>query len=206
MRRRKNLIATLAIVFIALVLFYFLFFIVFRQPPVREKEFHAHADFAVFIRGQKIDFSQKQFAFKESCGKPGEAKKAIDLSTLEGMKEAVHLHDSNGNVLHLHSANATLPMFFKSIGFDLTPTCLQTPTALYCNTQTETLKVFVNDVQEENFVKYSPKDLDRILVSFGSESPALVRMQYDLVSNQSCVYSRKCPARAGFETTPEECV
>ena len=206
MRLSKQLVPAIVLIFAAAALFYFFFFAANGPKTTPTPEYHAHVDFAVFIRGERFDFSQKQFMHQETCGKPGEEHKEIDLSTAEGMRDAMHLHDVNGNVLHSHHENATLSMFFKGLGFDLTASCIQTTRGSYCNTQTETLKVFVNEVEEKNFVNYKPRDLDGVLITFGSESPALVRAQYETMASQACIYSEKCPKPEGFAMTPESCV
>ena len=96
-------------------------------------------------------------------------------------------------------------MFFKAIAFELTKDCITTRQAQLCNTQSETLKIFINGVQEQDFANYKPKDLDKILVSYGSENPAIVRGQYETITSQACIYSEKCPAPPGFVLTPDSC-
>src|SRR3989338_3616967 len=113
-KKTKKILAAVAV--IAIVLLAYQFFVA-KPPSVGlQEEYHAHADFAVFINGEKLNFSQKQFMHEEACGKPGETH-AIDLNSEEGRKEAAHLHDLNGNVMHSHHQNPTLSIFFKNTTF-----------------------------------------------------------------------------------------
>ena len=202
---KKLAIAAMAIIAIALVA-YQLFILNPQQikPTENGTEYHVHADFAVFIRGQKLNFSAKEFMHEELCGKPGEPE-PMDLNTPEGRAEAMHLHDLNGNVLHVHNANATLPLFFQNMGFELTQDCIKTREAQYCNSQSETLKVYVNAGQIQDFLNYNPEDLDKILVTFGSESQGLINAQYESITSQACIYSEKCSPPSGFVLTAESC-
>lgn len=188
----------------AIVLLAYQFFVA-KPPSVGlQEEYHAHADFAVFINGEKLNFSQKQFMHEEACGKPGETH-AIDLNSEEGRKEAAHLHDLNGNVMHLHHENATLAIFFKNAGFTLTRNCLETPQGKYCNTESRKLKVFDDGLQVQDLEKFVPKDAGKILVTYGSESAGEVRAQNEQLTSQACIYSGKCAKPAGFVITPESC-
>lgn len=199
---QKLLIAGIAVLAVAIAGAYFLFF----QPPAHDDDYHAHADFAVFINDQKFNFSQKDFMSEALCGKPGEADEHehADLDTLEGLKSVVHLHDLNGNVIHFHNERVTLPMFFKSIGFNLNETCFSTRDASYCNGEGNTLKVFVNGIRVEGGLEnYAPADLDKILVTYGTETD--FSTQQDSITAQACIYSEKCAKPDGFVITPESC-
>lgn len=180
----------------------------FAKPAVSQQEYHVHADFAVFVNGQKLNFTQQKYMTLETCGNPNEEKEHAnaDLTTLAGMKTVVHLHDLNGNVIHFHNANATLAMFFKTIGFDLTPTCFADDQGTqHCNSNDRKLRVFVNDAEITDFVNYKPRDLDKILVAYGQDSDAIIRDQFASVTNEACIYSEKCPVPSGFVLTPESC-
>ena len=70
-------------------------------PPARE--IHLHADFAVFLDGVKLNFAQAKYMTTEE-NEPS---------------KAVHLHDMDGNVMHVHAANVTFGMFLESMGMKL---------------------------------------------------------------------------------------
>lgn len=205
MRLRKKHYAVLAIaaIAIALALAYFLYFI---PNSHREEGYHVHADIALYLNSQKFDFAKKQFMAEENCGKPGETAANADLTTINGIREAIHMHDLNGNVIHVHNENATLSMFFKSIGFTLTGDCLETNEGLkYCTSGAKRLRVFASSYEIADFLNYKPHDLDKILVTYGDENNAILQNQFDSITSQACIYSRKCPVPAGFDLPPESC-
>lgn len=76
-------------------------------PPVEDGTVHKHADFALFINGQQFNFAQEKY-----------------MTDLNGnmLSELVHLHDMDGNVIHVHAPGITLGMFFESIGMKLETT------------------------------------------------------------------------------------
>ena len=115
-----------------------------RPAPTAVEKVHMHFDIAVFINGKKVDLSADKYMEK---------------------KEAVHLHDNNGEVVHIHQKGATLGMFIDSLGLkpDSDPK--------------------VNGTVMKEWRDYQPQDLDRIV--FG-EGP---------VTDKACIYSEKCPER-----------
>ncbi|MEM4255358.1 MAG: hypothetical protein QXR53_03445 [Candidatus Norongarragalinales archaeon] len=194
-----------AVAVVAIALLAYQAFLSPKAASPSTREYHAHADFAVFVNGQKLDFAKEEFMHKETCGKPGEEEPPIDLNTPEGMAEAAHLHDLNGNVAHFHHENATLAMFFKGLDFGLTGECFETREARYCNTDFKKIKVFANGMQIADIEKYVPSDLDKILVTYGEESASEIRAENEQLTNQACIYSEKCPKPEGFVITPESC-
>ena len=99
----------------------------------------------------------------------------------------------------------TLGRFFKSLGMSLTSSCFVTDTGQqYCSNGTESLKMFVNGQPNAQFDAYPPQDLDRILITYGSESGPDLQKQIDSVTDTACIYSLKCPERG--TPPPESCV
>lgn len=151
--------------------------------------YHAHADFKVYISGKSVDFSQEKYQSTET----------------KHLNEYVHLHDGNGEVIHKHKADVTLGLFFKSLKMDLSKDCLVMDTGeKYCNDSKNTLKMYVNGQKNDQFADYNMQDLDRILISYGSESEAQLKTQIDSVTDKACIYSEKCPERGKPPT--ESCV
>ena len=92
------------------------------------------------------------------------------------------------------------------LGSELTPTCLTLDDGKkYCTDGTKSLKLYVNGKAiSDQFGDYQPQDLDRILISFGSETEARLAQQRDSVADKACIYSETCPERGKPPT--EECV
>jgi hypothetical protein len=162
---------------------------------------HEHADFALFIRGQQFDFNQPQF---------------ISTDTHD-VDPYVHIHEPRTTVVHVHKQGITWDMFFTSLGFTLndpsfaaiTPaqTSLKLPSGETLKTSaTETFKFYVNGVKVDGVAAYGIHDLDRVLISYGSESDAdVVATQLPKVTDQACIPSERCKDRIPAGEPPETC-
>ena len=166
------------IVAAGILIFAGIFFL--AQTPVHEDEFHEHADFKVILDGQVVDFSQYKYMTTET----------------QILSSFVHLHDGDGKVLHTHAKGVTLGLFFESLGMNFSRECFVPDTGgQFCNGNGKTLKLFVDGVANDRFADYEPRDLDRILVSFGDETETETAEQINSVSDNACIQSLKCPER-----------
>lgn len=140
---------------------------------------HVHADFAVFVNDVKIDFSQEKY--QSSVGNE--------------KSEVVHVHDGNGNVIHRHAEGITFAQFLASIGFTLTDTCLTDDTGEeYCDDETTTVTLYVNNEAIENRVAYVPQEEDGILLTVTPKN-ADVTAQLASVTDDACIPSGTCLER-----------
>ncbi len=163
---------------------------------------HEHADFALVIRGERFDFSDPRF-----------------LSDTEGkeLSEHVHIHAPRFTVVHVHSTLVTWDEFFRSLGFKLTDpsypgvtperTCLELPSGeKLCTTATERWSFIANGVPVDGLATVNIGDLDRVLFSYGPETPEEVLAKYwGLVTDQACIPSELCRARIPADEPPETC-
>ena len=67
--------------------------------------------------------------------------------------------------------------------------CLAFEEADYCNLGNARLRFYVNGKPNDEFDNYVIKDLDKILVSYGSESDEEIKKQLDSVTNLAAKYS-----------------
>lgn len=146
-------------------------------PSTPAPTYHAYFDLKVYTDGTPIDFSLAKYQESKT-------------NTLD---PNIHFHDGNGTVVHLHKEGIALAELFLSlkISFPL-------------NSLDKSLKVYVNGAVKTEGLNYVPQDLDQILVSFGPTNDTNIQKQLSSVSNDSCIYSLKCPARG--TPPPEDCV
>lgn len=119
--------------------------------------------------------------------------KAVDLTqdkyqSKEGaeLDPNVHLHDKNGKVVHIHKEGVTLGELLDSLKLNLTG------------------RLFVNGKEIAGDLRnYAPQDLDKVLIVTGAMTESQIQYQIKLVSNDSCIYSLKCPERGS--PPPESC-
>lgn len=146
-----------------------------RQPV------HWHADFTLYIRGQKFDFNQPQFVTKE-----GEEKNPW-----------VHIHEPRFNVVHVHREQTTWDEFMRSLGFKLTDTSITLPGGeTLTNTNSEQLKFYVNGVRIDKLMFQDILDLNQVLITYGSEGDEeVLATQWPEVTDEACIPSGLCRSR-----------
>ena len=88
-------------------------------------EVHYHAGFAVFDGTQRVDFSAFRYMSPSPCEletsgnlRFPEARAHEDVSDESSHLDKVHLHNGNGQVVHVHTENITWRDFFKSLEYD----------------------------------------------------------------------------------------
>ena len=133
---------------------------------------HLHADFKVYILGNALNFNSPKY---------------------QVMDDLTHVENNDGNVLHVHATGIILGYFFKSLGFELTKGCFKMDTGNnYCKTGDAELKVFVKGENLEWEQLYYPEDyaiqdLDKILVTYGTEDEAEIKGQMSAVTDKARV-------------------
>lgn len=180
------------------------------NTPPSDGTVHLHADFAMFINGQKFNFTQEKYMTDEN----------------HILSNIVHFHDMDGDIIHVHAPGVTLGMFFKSLGMKLETVsngsgpqhivftddqnhvydytrfgCYEVqPGQSICadpGPDAQSWHLYVNgesipeDVPIEDYVM---KDLDQILltnIAFNQD----VQSQLDAVTDNACIQSDKCPEK-----------
>ncbi len=180
---------------------------------------HTHADFAVWIDGQKLDFSADTYMsnpvddpidgpmtykfIPTAVAHDGVDDGHPDEVTLPGRKY-LHLHDGNGSVIHRHKPGLTLGDFFASIGFTMTTDCFTLDTKeQYCNTGKKHWRMFVNAKEVPMNPGYDFADNDKILLTY-SAADSVPQEQLDQLTDDACRYSKTCPWRGDPPT--ENCI
>lgn len=159
---------------------------------------HTHADFAVWINGDRINFSQDKYMSGLST----------DESTHDEADEAhhayFHLHDGNGDVIHRHKPDLTIGEFFDSLGFHMQKTCFRLDTGVeICNAAGKEWKMFVNAELRDFDPAYAFQDMDHILLTYGATEEQLKR-EFEAMTDDACKYSKTCPWKGDPPT--ENCI
>lgn len=149
-------------------------------------DLHHHADFALYINGERYDLAQEKYMSTEN----------------KSLSNFAHFHDLNGNVIHKHASGITLGFFMETLGMKLNESCLVLDDGTsYCNEGNKELKMYVDGERNDAFAEYDILDEDRILLSYGDEPEEELQKQMDLVSAEACIYSLTCPEKGN---PPEE--
>lgn len=129
---------------------------------------HIHADAKVYINGNSIDFSQEKYQLASSF---------------------IHFEEGIGDVMHVHAIGMTIGHLFKSLGIDFNNNCIVADKKSYCSENGKKLKFYVNGQPNNEFDNRIIRDLDKYLISYGSESEEEVQKQLDSVTNLAPKYS-----------------
>lgn len=146
---------------------------------------HTHADFAVYINGEFIDFSDNEYM--------------SGLSTDEYLHKYLHLHDNVGTVVHRHKPGLTLGEFFGSLGLNATNDCFMDK----CSDESNQWRMFVNGEEVPVNIDYVFTDIDQILLTYGANDET-VQEQLQKMTDDACLYSRTCPQRG--DPPAENCI
>jgi hypothetical protein len=155
-----------------------------RKPAMNPDPNHTHADFAVYIDGAKIDFSDPTYMSNET----------------KHRHKYFHLHDEIGTLVHRHKPNLTLGEFFDSLGVKMAPPCMVLDSGKsVCDEGDKRWTMVVNAKDVPFDPQYVFQDTDKILLTYGILVPQIMKMTDD-----ACLYSRTCPERGKART--ENCI
>ena len=146
---------------------------------------HIHADFAMFIEGEFIDFNKPEYTVDEFLSDKFWESKHNKLTHMHG-------GDDNTKVIHVHATGITFQHFFHSIGIDIDESCLTTNEKERCSNNGERLRFYLNGIRDD-FAIFKPiQDLDKLFVTFGSETQEEIDQQLAQTGERACISSKNC--------------
>ncbi len=159
---------------------------------------HTHADFAVWIDGRHIDFSDEKYMSGNSWNEHSHDENQ------ERNDEYLHLHDGVGHVIHRHKPGIPIRSFFESISFGITADCFLLDTGTrYCENGPKHWRMFINEQEMPFDPDYVFEDMDQILLTYGSDNET-IKDQLSMMTDDACIYSKTCPWRG--DPPDEGCV
>ena len=171
-KRKNSLMAAGILALIALIVGYAGFVFVTMDtnapgaPPGAGKlgDEHIHASILVRIFGDKFDFSVPTYQIKSSW---------------------IHFEESDGTTVHRHSSGVTLGYLFDSIRIGIDNKCYIFPDGRqFCSNEDYSLKYYINHKLVNDVYDYVFEDDDRILITYGSETPEQIEIQLRELDSQ----------------------
>lgn len=147
-----------------------------------DSEYHVHTDFHIYLNSERIDLARPE----------------LMTTSEQQLHEDVHLHDDNGEVVHIHAETITFAEFLDSVGIGLTQECLSYEGTDYCTNDSDQLALYVNgENYRDPVTEYIPLDDDSVLLYYGTNDPdpEMIQSFLDGIPNDSCYYSGTCPER-----------
>jgi hypothetical protein len=153
-----------------------------------EKKIHYHANFAVYINGQREQF--KNPAFYEETAMCANENKGDEASN--NPNERAHMHDNVNNVVHVEDSAVTWGNFFENLGWSLGATTLVTDNGTVYQEQGQNKLYIILNGQDYTdlggIASRVIKDQDRLLLSYGSENTQIVMAQYKAIPSTAHKY------------------
>jgi hypothetical protein len=174
----KNLLLSILVVSLVGILMVSSAFAVTDAPPDAGKlgDEHEHASLLVKIFGDKSDFSVPSYQIKSSW---------------------IHFEDRDGNIIHRHASGVNLGYLFDTLNIDINSECYIFPDdRKYCTDEDYSLKYYINHRIVNDINDYVIEEGDRILISFGGETPKQIEeqlMELDLQVGTSHEFDYQSP-------------
>ena len=112
---------------------------------------HEHASILVKIFGDKFDFSVPSYQIKSSW---------------------IHFEESDGTTVHRHASGIKLGYLFDTLNIGIDSKCFIFPDGRqFCTNEDYSLKYFINHQKVSDIRDYVFEDGDRILITYGNETP-----------------------------------
>jgi len=153
-----------------------------------EKKIHYHANFAVYINGQREQFKNPAL-YEETamCANDGGEDEDSD-----NPGERAHMHDNVNNVVHVEDSAVTWGQFFENLGWSLGETTLVTDKGtVYQERGTDKLHIILNGQDYTDLGGINNRvirDEDKLLLSFGDENDQTVMTQYKTIPSTAHKY------------------
>lgn len=163
------------------------------DPSLNPDPNHVHADFAVWINGTMLDFSDDKYMSGLSYSDESHDEES------EYLHKYLHLHDNVGHVIHRHLPEYTVGDFLKSLSFSYEGDCLTTDEGTeYCG-----WRMMLNGEEVAVDFDYDFSDIDKIVLSHGATDDDLAAQWKDM-TDDACLYSQACPWRG--DPPAENCI
>jgi len=118
---------------------------------------HEHASLLVRIFGDKFDYSVPSYQIKSSW---------------------IHFEESDGTTIHRHSSGVTLGYLFENLRIGIDSECYIFPDGRqFCTNEDYSLKYYINHQIVKDVSDYVIEEGDRILITFGNETPEQIEEQ-----------------------------
>lgn len=120
---------------------------------------HYHANFAMYINGERVDFSGDNF-MEDVAG--------CWLSDLMFPKDRVHLHENNPDTIHVHAQGVSWGHFFANTGivFNDRVLSLEDGALVYMTNEDNSISFLLNGETVTNPFNDLIKSKDRLIIAY----------------------------------------
>lgn len=143
---------------------------------------HYHANFALYINGQKEEFNS--FVFYEEVS-------ACTDEYSNNPKSRVHMHDKINNLVHVHDNASTWAHFFNNLGITFTDGLILKSGALIRESESLNFTYILNGKEVDSIADKVIASGDALLINIGNESSEVISERFNLISKNANEYNEK---------------
>jgi hypothetical protein len=146
---------------------------------------HYHANFALYIQGQREQFKDPSYYEEETACKSGKDMTPTDRA---------HMHDNISDIVHVHDHATTWGQFFNNLGWSIGRDFIETRDQMYQNDGNNVLHVILNGQDLTGINPLNNKvigDRDKLLLSFGNVTSVDLQKQYQAVPSTAKVHDEE---------------
>lgn len=175
-KKRQFLLLLLAFLFGAFWLF------AIRFVTLQKQEVHYHANFAVFVDGERLPFDN--FTFYEEVQTCFDGEGAVPQSR-------VHMHDNVNHIVHVHDNAVTWGHFFANLGMTNGDTIFRDGNNVYVEDDATDIRFILNGEEISTTANRVIDNEDVLLVSIGNTTEEDLQSQYEQVEKNAAEYNDK---------------
>ncbi|CAN5665493.1 hypothetical protein BH23PAT2_BH23PAT2_00560 [soil metagenome] len=143
---------------------------------------HYHANFAVYIDGQRELFDN--FTFYEEIQACGD-------DYANNPRARAHMHDRINHIIHVHDEAVTWGNFFENIGYTLSNDAFVIDGDVYTNTTGQQLSFVLNGQQAKTVANQVIRSEDVLLIDVGQADEPELQQRYDEIQKNAAEYNQK---------------
>ncbi|MBI2588830.1 hypothetical protein HYW35_01275 [Candidatus Saccharibacteria bacterium] len=147
-----------------------------------ERQPHYHANFAVYINGQKEQFKDIFYYIN--------AENACSATAKHKMTpyERAHMHNSVNDVVHVEDEAVTWGQFFQNIGWVVDPKIMRTPDQVFLADAQNKITFIINGEQTDKVINSLIGDKDKLLVDFGATDNQTLQKEFQMIASTAGKY------------------
>lgn len=153
-----------------------------RFVTLKNNEVHYHANFAVFVEGQRLAFeSPLYYEEVQSCGG----------DEVNNPKTRAHMHDQISDVVHVHDDAATWGHFFANLGITNGDTVFRYNGVVHVEDTNTNIRFILNGEEVDTTANRTINSEDTLLISVGNPTSEEVQEQYSQIVKNAGEYNEQ---------------
>ena len=152
-----------------------------RFVLVENKEVHYHANFGVFIDGNRLPLDN--FTFYEEI-------KSCFGGDEQRPQDRAHMHEMVNHIVHVHDEAVTWGQFFSNLGITVGDRVMSYDKVVYVDDRDTQIKFYLNGETVDSIYNRVIGNEDALLISAGKASDIKLEDQYAEIEKDAAEYNQ----------------